>query len=308
MDCVHGTFKWPSIREKCLLPLFGEASAQRPHKCEVLGCGKAYFNTSHLRRHITTTHSPASLYKKLLKCPHPGCLTELSNPQNLKRHIYRKHQRVYPFQCEFCDKGFTRQSQLQSHLYQHTGILPITCSYCQLRFRTQRDLKRHERSHSNIYACDFPNCEEMFQRRVHLLKHITVHHPSEFICDVCKKSFKTKCRLLVHMAVHQDTTQREVIRCPYINCSRFYYHKRNLTFHIQARHKGKKKKTKEVFCTIWPKKETKDCLSHDEYLSTQSSPSSLRTAAVELGLKPEIFIALQGESMQKGSNHHVSGN
>ncbi|XP_023706197.1 transcription factor IIIA-like isoform X2 [Cryptotermes secundus] len=216
-------------------------TGQRSHPCEVPGCKKAYFNSSHLRRHMTTSHRAESLLKTLLKCPHPSCIVELSSSCSLKRHCWRIHERQHLFTCTNCDRGFSRQSQWQAHLYEHTGVPPFMCSTCQLGFINQRDFNRHNRRHAKNYLCEVSDCGKHFECYTHLLRHTTLHHPTEFVCDVCNKSFKAKCRLLTHMSVHQESSQREMLSCPYSNCARSYYHKRNLVYHIGVSHKGKRR-------------------------------------------------------------------
>ncbi|XP_023706198.1 zinc finger protein 76-like isoform X3 [Cryptotermes secundus] len=195
-------------------------TGQRSHPCEVPGCKKAYFNSSHLRRHMTTSHRAESLLKTLLKCPHPSCIVELSSSCSLKRHCWRIHERQHLFTCTNCDRGFSRQSQWQAHLYEHTGVPPFMCSTCQLGFINQRDFNRHNRRHAKNYLCEVSDCGKHFECYTHLLRHTTLHHPTEFVCDVCNKSFKAKCRLLTHMSVHQESSQREMLSCPYSNCAR----------------------------------------------------------------------------------------
>lgn len=221
---------WRLARHMCI------HTGKRPFKCEVAGCEKAYSHLSYLHRHMRSTHSSELMYRQVFKCPHPGCLMELSNECNLKRHYKRKHTQKHPFICQYCDKGFSKHHQLRAHLYQHTGDPPFKCPTCGVGFTTQYDLKRHQRGH-RTYACD---CGQEFKNWTQLQTHAVLSHPAEFICDICKKSFKRKCRLRTHMSAHQDCSDREVLPCPYDNCPRFYYQKRNLTHHIKSSHEGKK--------------------------------------------------------------------
>ncbi|PSN39535.1 hypothetical protein C0J52_12381 [Blattella germanica] len=122
----------------------------RPYKCTHEGCDKAYGVSQHLNRHIKNKHGPKSMYKKILRCPHPDCSLELSNQHNLKRHYY------------------------------------------------------------------------------------------QFVCDTCGRSFKGKSRLKIHVSIHQEPSERDIFSCPYPNCPRFYFQKRNLTHHIKSSHEGKR--------------------------------------------------------------------
>lgn len=209
---------------------------ERPFKCEVPDCEKAYVSSACLYRHIKVKHSSATTYREVLKCPHPHCSMELSNRHNLKRHYKDVHQRKYPFTCQFCDKGFFRHHQFQAHQYEHTGIPPFKCPTCGVGFTLQSRLRRHQKTHRS-YICD---CGQNFKDSSLLRKHTMLSHSADFICDICKKTFKRKAMLEEHISVHQNKFDREILCCPYDCCPRVYFHKRNLTQHIKSSHEGKK--------------------------------------------------------------------
>ncbi|KAF8561683.1 hypothetical protein P879_10857 [Paragonimus westermani] len=51
---------------------------------------------------------------------------------------------VKPFECTFCYKGFTRNSDLHKHIDAvHKGLKPFVCDFCQRSFSQKSSLKRH---------------------------------------------------------------------------------------------------------------------------------------------------------------------
>lgn len=59
------------------------------------------------------------------------------------------------FECDLCDKKFTRTYNLRSHKRTHTNERPYVCSVCNKAFARQHDRKRHEGLHSGEkkYEC-----------------------------------------------------------------------------------------------------------------------------------------------------------
>ncbi|KAG0289293.1 hypothetical protein BGZ98_003909, partial [Dissophora globulifera] len=50
-------------------------------------------------------------------------------------------------ECGACGKKFSRPSQLQTHLFMHSGEKPYQCSMCQKHFNVSSNLKRHIKTH-----------------------------------------------------------------------------------------------------------------------------------------------------------------
>ncbi|GFO13095.1 transcription factor sp4 [Plakobranchus ocellatus] len=87
---------------------------RKQHICHIVGCGKVYGKTSHLRAHL------------------------------------RWHSGDRPFVCSwlFCGKRFTRSDELQRHKRTHTGEKKFQCPECNKRFMRSDHLTKHIRTHN----------------------------------------------------------------------------------------------------------------------------------------------------------------
>ena len=77
-------------------------------------CGQEYYNERPFKRHLKSKSCRKLRYIASIKtCDQ--CNKVFSKPANLRAHIKHHHQKIRPFKCLACDKGFIDQRNLQAH-------------------------------------------------------------------------------------------------------------------------------------------------------------------------------------------------
>ncbi|KAF9881173.1 C2H2 transcription factor [Colletotrichum karsti] len=124
--------------EPCPEP--AEAPKSKKYICDVDGCGKSFYQSTHL-----DTHKRAHTGEKPYACNWPRCGRTFSQPGNLKTHM-RRHTGEKPFRCEQCSKVFAQRGNLQTHLATHTNAKPFVCKLdkCNKMFTQRGNLKNHQ--------------------------------------------------------------------------------------------------------------------------------------------------------------------
>ena len=67
---------------------------------------------------------------------------------NLKSHM-RIHTNEKPYECDVCEKRFSRSDDLKDHVRIHTNERPYECDVCEKRFRESGNLQK-ARAHSAL--------------------------------------------------------------------------------------------------------------------------------------------------------------
>ena len=146
--------------------------------------------------------------KRSHQCTQPGCSATFSRPSRLQTHLL-SHTGDRPFQCDKCDKTFTRNAHLKRHILvnhegQRTPSQPVDCDQCDGTFANKHSLKKHMKKVHLVkqYRCE--ECGLNFHKNHMLLSHMTEHTGKlPWACDQCSESFQYKMYLKRHMRRHR---------------------------------------------------------------------------------------------------------
>lgn len=117
--------------------------------------------------------------------------------ESYEKHITRLSCDIYPeFICEYCSKKIIGSANYDIHLRFHQKIYPFKCTRCGKGFMLAIHLKNHtETKHENKrYICDVPNCGKLFQSQQSLKFHMYAHSGfMPYSCEYCNdKKFPSK--------------------------------------------------------------------------------------------------------------------
>ncbi|XP_043950010.1 zinc finger protein 586 [Drosophila biarmipes] len=192
-------------------------------------CHKSFRFSHDLKRHIRIHGS--------YRCA--TCDKTFTSQTLLDSHVMTHEER--PFGCTFCPKYFTEDSTLQEHIATH--LRPHKCCHCPKSFLSAHDLKRHTRIHTGERPFFCEHCPKTFSDRTSLTSHLRAHKGERpYKCSECPMSFTQQCNLQRHKRCHTGERPYKCLYCP----KTFTQHS-NLGLHMQA-HSGER-----FSCNICPK-------------------------------------------------------
>ena len=144
----------------------------RPKKYECQECKENFTTQQTLTRHIQRIHEGIPDDKKFA-CEQCGVLH--ATAFRLKMHIKTKHDKVYDYKCEHCNKSFGRKNHLVQHIENVHEKIKEACPYCGKLYDKQ-GLKRHIKDHEGQRNHTCHICSNSFKRREHLKNHLQTIH------------------------------------------------------------------------------------------------------------------------------------
>lgn len=83
---------------------------EQPFGCDF--CHKRFFQRKHLLRHVNKHQNQCMNFG----CTYNGCSSAFSKKSMLNYHVSRFHTKIASFVCQFCSRGYYRNSDLRRHI------------------------------------------------------------------------------------------------------------------------------------------------------------------------------------------------
>ncbi|KAI5698147.1 hypothetical protein M8J76_006245 [Diaphorina citri] len=113
------------------------------HECSV--CSHSFTSSALLSKHVARIHSAVRTKYPCTQCP-----KEFLSKAILQQHIQSNHDpdgKVKPYQCRLCNKKYSFQSKLSTHMKTHAQTPSIACPICGKLFYRKDVMKNHQATH-----------------------------------------------------------------------------------------------------------------------------------------------------------------
>ncbi|XP_064607173.1 uncharacterized protein LOC135471755 isoform X3 [Liolophura sinensis] len=167
---------------------------------------------------------------------HPRCICKLcdftsEHAYMIKRHLLRHNSEG--FACDICGKIYKDKYILKMHtkmVHMPADVL-FECNTCDKKFTRKAHLKRHLRIHEadkphKCSMCDYKGCEKS-----DLLKHEIIHRDPEYLCDICGKQFRHVKNKELHVKRHRGQKDYKCGICDF-----YGYTFTDIRKHIERKH------------------------------------------------------------------------
>ena len=183
-------------------------------------CGISFNRKGNLRRHLMEIHGlrlhEIDIEDEIEDRDDSGIQTKVREGEKRPEE---------PLICIFCDKEFTLQRYLDTHVQDVHQSCSFKCRICPLTFNQRRNLKRHEETVHGQQPKDFINttgekksfscstCNERFTRQDNLDRHLLEHvvMTEKHTCGICGKHYTRKDKLKEHVSLFHMNKEAEFI-------------------------------------------------------------------------------------------------
>ncbi|KAJ6646787.1 Transcription factor grauzone [Pseudolycoriella hygida] len=197
-------------------------------KCDICSDTVEFENFSNARHHYRRVHK----MKGYLKC----CGTKYDCPDRVLNHI-NYHTNPDALRCKQCGKYVKSEKSLELHIASHAPLdsRAFKCDLCTSSFPSTLRLKCHvQNKHTSKTGEKFPcdKCGKNFRSELLLACHVRHIHkpPTEYVCEICARTFKSKQVLENHIGMEHSTTPPPKVQCNI--CGAWLKHNRSLKTHL----------------------------------------------------------------------------
>ena len=210
-------------------------------------CGATFWTAIQLQRHASRTRTCLNTEILLRVNLPPEVVTykDRSSGEEIKTTVLdlvksvRSEKAPSKPSCLICEKTFKKRIHLENHIFMlHSNHKPHVCEFCQKSFKMESNMNLHKKSmHKDLLkcvTCDLCGVNCLTQEKLDSHKVMSCPKRSRnFKCEICKYNTNKKTHFDQHMRSH-TTTERDKFTCPV--CSKVLSSNSALNNHVQAVH------------------------------------------------------------------------
>lgn len=209
---------------------------KKEYNCDL--CGRTFKWKTTLQKHIKS-------HQDIIEC---GICEKKLRKSKFDEHLKKHTSSAMTMSCHFCNMAFKSMISLAKHLESHTRS--FDCEQCDKKFTKKCHLKEHLIWHENPNAFTCEHCGEKFELRCSLQSHVIYNHSRDVVklnCSKCPYSTEDMERFLKHGERHAILEERKIkrmeldrakqnwLRCS--KCSALLKNKLKLASHYWKKHK-----------------------------------------------------------------------